>query len=137
VIARQTGSPLGFGNRIFNGDIKNIALPTDERTAERWFNVGAGFNTDSTQQLSNNIRTLPLRFSGIRGDDQTRWDFSLAKNWLIREGLKMQLRADVFNAWNNVNFNTPNTDPVNTAFGRVTSTSGEARNWQIAFKFTF
>jgi Carboxypeptidase regulatory-like domain/TonB dependent receptor len=137
VIAQQTGPPLGFGNRIFNGDIKNIALPSDERTAERWFNVGAGFNTDSTQQLANNIRTLPLRFSGIRGDDQTRWDFSLSKSWPIREGLKMQLRADVFNAWNNVNFNTPNTDPINSAFGRVASTSGEARNWQIAFKLTF
>jgi hypothetical protein len=137
VIAQQTGPPLGFGNRIFNGDIKNIALPSDERTAERWFNVGAGFNTNSTQQLGNNIRTFPLRFSGIRGDDQTRWDFSLSKSWPVREGLKMQLRADVFNAWNNVNFNLPNTDPVNTAFGRVTATSGEARNWQIAFKLTF
>jgi Carboxypeptidase regulatory-like domain/TonB dependent receptor len=137
VIAQQTGPPLGFGNRIFNGDIKNIALPSDERTAERWFNVDAGFNTNSTQQLGNNMRTFPLRFSGIRGDDQTRWDFSLSKSWPIREGLKMQLRADVFNAWNNVNFNTPNTDPTNTAFGRITSTSGEARNWQIAFKLTF
>jgi Carboxypeptidase regulatory-like domain/TonB dependent receptor len=137
VVTRQTGPPLGFGNSIFTGDIKNIALPSDERTAERWFNADAGFNTESTEQLSNNIRTFPVRFSGIRGDDQTRWDFSLTKSWPISERWKMQFRADVFNAWNIVNFNAPNTSPANSAFGTVTSTSGEARNWQIAFKLNF
>jgi Carboxypeptidase regulatory-like domain/TonB dependent receptor-like, beta-barrel len=137
VVTRQTGPALGFGNRIFTGDLKNIVLPSDERTAERWLNVDAGFNRVSTQQLANNIRTFPLRFSGIRGDDQTRWDFSLTKSWPIGERLKMQFRADVFNAWNNVNFNAPNTDPTNSAFGSITSTSGDARTWQFAFKLTF
>ncbi|MBO0800504.1 MAG: hypothetical protein J2P31_16925, partial [Blastocatellia bacterium] len=97
----------------------------------------AGFETASTRQLADNIRTFPLRFSGIRGDDQTRWDFSLTKSWPIRERVKMQFRAEVYNAWNNVNFNAPNTDPTNSAFGTITSTSGDARNWQFAFKLTF
>ena len=34
------GAPLGFGNVIFNGDIKDIALPRSERSVDRWFNTG-------------------------------------------------------------------------------------------------
>jgi carboxypeptidase family protein len=136
VVAQQSGPALGFGNRIFNGDINDILVPSSERTAEHWLNK-AGFETSTAKQLTNNIRMLPLRFSGIRGDDQTRWDFSLTKSWPIRERMKIQFRAEVYNAWNNVNFNAPNTDPTSTAFGTITSTSGDARNWQFAFKLTF
>lgn len=137
VLTRQSGEPLGFGNRIFTGDLKSIALPSDQRTAERWFNIDAGFNRVAAQQLASNIRTFPLRFSGIRSDDQTRWDFSLTKTWAVTERFKAQLRAEVFNAWNNVNFANPNTDPTSSAFGTITSTNGDARNWQFAFKLTF
>jgi len=137
VVTRQSGAPLGFGNRIFNGDIKNLALPNDQRTAERWFNVDAGFNRTSAQQLDRNIRTFPLRFSGVRSDIQSRWDLSLTKSFPIGEKLKAQFRAEVFNALNQTNFNNPNTDPTSTAFGTITSTAGEARNWQFAFKLTF
>lgn len=34
----QSGAPIGFGNLVYNGDIKNIALPGDQQTPERWFN---------------------------------------------------------------------------------------------------
>jgi hypothetical protein len=40
-------------------------------------------------------------------------------------------------AWNQTNLNTPNTAPTNTAFGRVTSTTGDARNWQLSLKLMF
>jgi hypothetical protein len=137
VVTRQSGQPLGFGNRIFTGDLKNIALPSEQRTVERWFNVDAGFNRVAAQQLASNLRTFPLRFSGIRSDDQTRWDFSLTKSFPLTERFKAQFRAEVFNAWNNTNLNAPNTDPTSTAFGTITGTSGEPRNWQFAFKLTF
>ncbi|MBO0719903.1 MAG: TonB-dependent receptor [Blastocatellia bacterium] len=136
VVAQQSGPALGFGNRIFNGNLDDIVVPASERTAEHWLNV-AGFETASNKQLASNIRTFPLRFSSIRGDGQKRWDFSMTKSWPIREHVKMQFRAEVYNAWNNVNFNTPNTDPTSSAFGTITSTSGDARNWQFAFKLTF
>ncbi len=137
VVTRQSGPPLGFGNRIFTGDLKNVPVSDDQRTVERWFNVDAGFNRVTAQQLASNIRTFPLRFSGIRGDDQTRWDFSITKTWPVKERIKLQFRAEVFNAWNNTNLNPPNTDPTSTAFGTITATSGDARNWQFAFKLTF
>ena len=137
VVTRQSGPALGFGNAIFTGDFKNIVLPKDQRTAERWFNIDAGFNRVSGQQLDRNIRTMPLRFSGIRGDGQARWDYSIIKNFPAGETVKIQFRAEVFNAWNHANFNAPNTTPANSAFGQITSTSSDARTWQFALKLTF
>jgi hypothetical protein len=138
VITAQSGAPLGWGNVIFNGDIKNIALPKDQRDVDRWFNTDAGFNRLSNQQLGSNIRTFPLRFSGIRGDDQRSWDFSIVKNFRLgSERVNLRFRADVYNAWNQTNFAGPNTAPTNSAFGRITGTDGDSRNWQLGLKLAF
>lgn len=138
IVARQSGAPLGFGNAIFTGDIKKIPLPKSQRDVDRWFNTEAGFNRNSAQQLSFNLRAFPLRFSGIRGDDQRSWDFSIAKDFPLRgERVKMRFRADVYNALNQTNFNNPNTSPTSTAFGRITATQGDARNWQLSLRMLF
>lgn len=137
VVAMQSGPPLGFGNALFIGDIKAIPLPKGQRDVDRWFNIDAGFNRNANQQLASNYRKFPLRFSHVRGDDQRSWDFSIVKNFPIRESFKAQFRADVYNAWNQTNFNAPNTTPTNTAFGRITATAGDARNWQVALKMMF
>ncbi len=137
VVTRQSAAPLEWGNIIFLGDIKNIPLPAGQRKAERWFNTEAGFNRDSRQQLSYNIRAFPPRFSGIRGDDQRSWDFSITKDFPLREGVKLRFRADAYNALNQTNFATPNRTPTSTAFGTITGTDGDARNWQLALRVQF
>ena len=138
VLTRQSGAPLGFGNAIFMGDIKNIPLPKSQRSVDRWFNVNAGFNRNSAQQLSYNLRAFPLRFSGIRSDDQRSWDFSVVKDFrLIREDVKVRFRADVYNALNQSNFSAPNTSPTSSAFGTITGTDGDARNWQLSLRVLF
>ncbi len=136
-VIRQAGGALGFGEAIFNGGIKNIALPKSQRSADRWFNVDAGFNRSSAEQRSSALRTFPLRFGGVRGNGQASWDFSILKDFPIRERFKMQFRAQVFNAWNHTNLGSPNTSPTNSSFGMVTGTEGEARNWQFALKLSF
>jgi hypothetical protein len=137
VIQRQSGPPIGFGNVIFNGNIDNITLPKDDRDVDRWFNTDAGFNRNAAQQLASNLRTFPLRFSGLRGDDQQRWDFSLSKKFILTERVYATLKGEAFNAFNHVNFNTPNTNPTDTNFGRITGTQSAARSWQFALKVTF
>jgi hypothetical protein len=138
IVARQSGAPLGFGNAIFTGDIKKIPLPKSQRDVDRWFNTEAGFNRNSAQQLSFNLRAFPLRFSGIRGDDQRSWDFSIAKDFPVKaERVRMRFRADVYNAFNQTNFDNPNTSPTSSAFGRVTATQGDARNWQLSLRMLF
>ncbi len=137
VVIRQAGAPLSFGNIIFNGDIKNIPLPKSQRSADRWININAGFNRVSTEQLGSNIRTFPMALSGLRGDGQASWDFSVLKVFSVREKVKTEFRAEVYNAWNHTNFNNPVMGPTNSAFGQITGTAGDARNWQFALKITF
>jgi len=137
LVTRQSGAPLSWGNIIFLGDIKQIPLAKSQRTADRWFNTQAGFNRDSRQQLASNWRAFPPRFAGIRGDDQRSWDFSITKEFRLREGLKLRFRADAYNALNQTNFAMPNTSPTSTAFGTITSTAGDPRNWQLALKVVF
>lgn len=137
VASIQSGPPLGFGNVIFNGDIRKIPLSPDERSTDRWFNTDAGFNRDSSEQLDWNLRTFPPRLSGLRGDMLSRWDFSLIKNFSIREKLTVQFRAEVFNAWNHPSFYVPNTSPTSTAFGSIVSTANDSRQWQFSTRLKF
>ncbi|MBI3210183.1 MAG: TonB-dependent receptor, partial [Candidatus Solibacter usitatus] len=83
IYQHQSGAPLGFGNRIFNGDLKNIVLPKDRRSVDAWFTPAAtaGFETSGARQLASNLRALSLRFSSVRGPNQDRWDFSLIKSF--------------------------------------------------------
>lgn len=96
-----------------------------------------GFNKDAALQLASNVRTFPLRFSGLRADDQQRWDFSLSKKFIITERVNTSFRAEAFNLFNHVNFSGPNTNPTDTNFGRITGTQSGARSWQFALKITY
>jgi outer membrane receptor protein involved in Fe transport len=133
----QSGAPLSWGNIIFNGDLHSIPLAGSQTTVDRWFNVDAGFNRNSAQQLANNIRTFPLRLSGVRGDGQTIVNFSLLRNYTIIERVKAQFRAEVYNAFNHPVFDLPNTTPTSSAFGTVTQSISEPRGIQLALKIVF
>ncbi|HZO54461.1 MAG TPA: carboxypeptidase-like regulatory domain-containing protein [Bryobacteraceae bacterium] len=132
----QSGAPLGFGNRIFNGDLNNIVLPKDQRSVDQWFNLNAGFNRVAAQQLASNLRTFPIRFNGVRGPNQDRWDFSLIKNFKIKERFNTQFRAETFNAWNHPTLTNPNTDPTSGSFGVITGQDA-TRSWQFALVVKF
>lgn len=88
-------------------------LPRSERTVERWFNTDAGFERDSRSQPVWNLRTFPLRFTGLRADGYNNWDLSVFKNFRIREGLTFQLRGEAQDAFNHAMFAAPNTAPAN------------------------
>jgi len=155
----QSGAALGFGNAILKGNLKDIELPKSQQTIDRWFNNGWDYPTGdprnidpatgklfpnklyevaSSAQLGSNIRTFPLRFSGVRGDDQVRWDFSFIKNFQIHEDTRIEFRAETYNAFNQVSFGNPNTTTTSGSFGKVTSVvSPSGRSWQFALKAVF
>ena len=137
VMQRQSGDPLGFGNALFEGNLKDVPLAKDQRSVDDWFNVDSGFVRKSSQQLASNLRTFPLRFSGIRGPGQARWDLSAIKNFPIRERLKMQFRAEAFNAWNHPNFYDPDTSPTSSTFGMIDSQMPTPRSFQFSLRMTF
>jgi hypothetical protein len=132
----QSGTPLGFGDAIFNGDLHDIELPGDKRTQLQWFNTSL-FNTNPSQQLASNIITMPLRLASVRDGGLNSWDASLIKNTRIREKLTLQFRAESTDVFNHPTFAAPNTTPSSAAFGSVTSENQWPRVIQFAVKVLF
>jgi hypothetical protein len=134
----NTGEPIGFGNILFSGDVQNIALEDGERNIDRWFNTGAGFVTEPARQLASNLRTFPLRLSGLRSGTLNSWDLSLLKQTPIKEDYNLQFRAEFLNAFNHPSgWAPPNTTPTSSAFGQVTGIYALPRIIQLGLKFVF
>ena len=78
----------------------------------------------SNQQLTaRQVRTFPIRFSFLRGDNINNADLSVMKKTNIREGKILEFRAEFINAFNHPFFNTENIniDPTSASFGRFVS----------------
>jgi hypothetical protein len=132
----NTGAPIGFGNALLVADIRDVRLNKDAKTLDRWFNVEA-FNRNSAQQFGSNIRTMSSRFSGVRSAGINVADISAVKNFHLAERYRIQFRTEFLNALNHSNLAAPNTDPVNTLFGKVNATVGFPRYIHFGLKLTF
>jgi hypothetical protein len=95
--------------------------------AIRW--RAAGQSRGSTKAsagrpLVSNIRTFPLRQTGLRTDGYNNWDLSLFKNIRLPEKLTFQLQVEAQDALNHAMFAAPNTAPTNTLFGQINAIVG-------------
>ncbi|HOQ46493.1 MAG TPA: TonB-dependent receptor [Bryobacteraceae bacterium] len=136
----QSGAPINFGNIIFIGDLKDIRLPSDQRTVERWFNVDAGFERRSAFQLDRNVRWFPPRFSFLRAHGISNFDLALTKNTrLFNEKLNVQFKAEFLNAMNHPQFPAPNTTVTSAQFGQAIASNqaNYPRRTQLMAKFIF
>jgi hypothetical protein len=134
----QSGAPLGFGNFLFatGATIDDVLLPGDQRSEDRWFNLDA-FNRVTAQQLVSNVRTQPSRFDDVRGPGYALLDLGFLKNVNLGSRLRLQLRAELYNAFNRANLGNPNTTPTNSAFGTITAQNGLPRQLQLAGRVSF
>ena len=135
----QSGAPLGFGNRIFNGDLHNIVLPNDKKSVDRWFTpaAAAGFETNSSQAAglqhpylaacASTASAAPIRTSGTS---------RILKVFRVKEGFNTEFRAETFNAMNHPNLYDPNTDPTSASYGVITG-QDTPRSWQLSLKLVF
>jgi len=79
----------------------------------------------------------PRYFSSLRGDGIHNADLSISKEFVVREGMKLQVRGEFFNFTNTPRFNFPNTSFGDSAFGQVTSTLNTPRHTQFGLRFEF
>jgi TonB dependent receptor len=136
-IAQQSGPPLAFGDVIFTGtSASQINLPSDQRSVSEWFNTSL-FVRSSAAQLAEDVRTFPKYFSNVRAPNQSSWDFSVFKFFPITERVKLQFRAECYDAFNHPNFDAPNMTVTSTSFGVITSQGSPSRQFQGALKLTF
>ena len=99
------------------------------RTAACWFNTNA-FAHAATGQFGDVGRNT------MDGPAFQQWDFSAIKTIPIRERMSVQFRAEMFNIFNNVNFELPNNDINSPGFGQIVAAQ-PGRIVQLALKFQF
>ncbi len=107
------------------------AAPAGGRTPSEWFNT-ANFTAPASLtegNLGNNTNYgPPLR----------NLDFSVFKDFVFTERVRMQFRTEVFNLANTPQFNFPNSTYGASNFGQVTSTlPGTERHVQFGLKLLF
>lgn len=146
----QSGLPIDAPGGVLSTGI-DPSFSGDERSRARWFNTctlalsGARQNCASasepvafTVQPPFTLRTLSYRFPNIRTSRSGILDFSVFKAFAIREDVRLQFRAESFNAFNTPLFDAPNTTAGSAAFGVVSpSQANDPRNIQLALKLLF
>jgi outer membrane receptor protein involved in Fe transport len=73
----------------------------------------------------------------LRGPRQRNLDFSISKRIAVTDRFSAELRGELFNAFNMVNFANPNGSVTSATFGTISSTTGNPRVAQLALKMIF
>jgi hypothetical protein len=116
----------GFADRPDQiGDPNDIG----DRTPARFFNTAA-FQLQAAGAFGNAGRNT------INGPNFTSLDLAVLKNISITGEHRVQLRLEIFNALNNVNFLIPNRNFGTPQFGTVTA-ARDARSMQLGVKYLF
>jgi hypothetical protein len=128
----NNGNSLNRPNQVCNPVLSNPSI-------SQWFNTSCFVNPPAGE-LGNASRT-PLS-----GPSFVNTDFSAIKHFVMpwREGMRLDLRAEVFNLLNHPQFGTPGGSICaacpqlgTPAFGSIDSTVNNPRLIQLALKFLF
>jgi hypothetical protein len=147
----QSGSPWNViigsfdqSGAVVNASSRpNLLLPADQIITgdiNRWANP-AGFGLPAPGTLGN------LQRDFLTGPGTVNLDYAVMKETVIKEGIRLQLRAEFFNVLNHANFALPNPNAFvqavngggspNPTFGKVTATTTSSRQIQFAVKVLF
>ncbi|HUQ93075.1 MAG TPA: carboxypeptidase regulatory-like domain-containing protein [Bryobacteraceae bacterium] len=85
---------------------------------------------------SQPLRNGNLGRGVLRAPGAVTLNFALGKNFHIKERMRLQVRGEMFNAFNHVNLSAPVSDLMNPNFGRITGAAQE-RRMQLTGRFTF
>ena len=129
----QEGAPIAWGNVIYYGGPLNLQSHQPDGLT---FNTSA-FNTVSSQQLANNIRTFNTQFNKLRADPAKNLDLSVLKKFSLGERRYLQLRFESFNITNRVTFSAPNVTPTSASFGMITAQANTPRRSQVGARIVW
>lgn len=145
VVTLQSGQPLGLYNsnsRLSDGNQRPDVICSQLRTGLSYRQAASSnlpyLNQDCFADPGDNIPgNAPRHFSNLRGDGIRNLDLSLSKEFKIREGKVLQVRAETFNSFNHQRFAFPDVGSGDGVFGDVTQTTGNFRRMQFGARFQF
>ena len=152
IITEQSGQPMALGMsnaRLANGtqrpevvcsqfktgtSLHAAALSWQDSTPAAYLN--ANCFADPGDQVPGNA---PRYFSGLRVDGIHNVDMNIYKSFVPKEGMRIEVRAEMFNFFNHPRFGQPNSAVGDPLFGTVTSdaTGENPRSFQFGLRFEF
>ncbi len=136
----ETGQPLivtGPNNTQLPGlsayplRLHNPNLPSGQQSIDRWFDTSA-FSAAPLYSLGSGSRTEP----NLRNPGLFNLDLGLSRSQPITERIRLQFRAELFNATNRVNFRAPSSSVTSANFGQITA-AGAGRTVQLGLRLTY
>jgi hypothetical protein len=161
LITEQSGQPMAIGMstaRLASGSQRPDVVCSQLKTgvsmhtvALDWQNVGVAPTTPAFLNANcfadpgdQNPGNAPRYFSGLRVDGIHNMDLSVYKSFVPKEGMRLEVRADMFNFLNHPRFAQPNSAVGDPYFGTITgdvSVGGNAlilpRTFQFGLRFEF
>jgi outer membrane receptor protein involved in Fe transport len=141
----QSGRPLAYNGSAILLDA-DVALPKSEQSFDRWFdNSSTALNNprpDGTFAWSvlgpNDYRVIKGRFTTVNEPTEPQWSFSFFKNNRVGDR-NLQVRVEIFNAFNTRIYGGPNTNPTVGNFGIVDTASqvNFPRTIQLGVRYAF
>ena len=104
-------------------------LPADKRSVNEWFDITA-FGQPAIYTFGDVGR------DSMRAPGMVDVDFSLSRNFRLREGMTLQFRGEAFNALNHTNLSAPAKAFGAADFGSITA-AAPARVLQVGAKVRF
>ncbi len=155
---------VASGDLFYRGG--QISIPAAQRNTNAWFNteaftsfldwpsfLPAGVTAASASAAqrtaaqtaattaatpANHLRTTPYRFSNVRRDYIKNVDLTLKKDIALRETMKIQVRFELLNAFNEPYFLAPVSNALASNFGTIVGPQDNyARRAQVGVKFIF
>jgi len=155
IITEQSGQPMGFGMaspRLANGTQRpNVICPqlktglSMDAVARNWENIGTVSQTSFLNANcvadpgDQNPGNAPRYFSILRVDGIHNLDTNLYKSFTLKEGMKLDVRAEIFNFTNHPRFAQPISAVGNSAYGTISSSAPGflPRYFQFGLRFEF
>jgi hypothetical protein len=150
ILAAQSGNPF---TPTYSVNVANVpgstqrpdriasgVIPYSDRTVSKWFDVSA-FVSPPQYSFGNSGRNI------LTGPRLFQWDSSLFKTITIRENVRLQFRAEIFNILNHPDFAVPNASIGTAQAGTISALVGNStlaaqpvgqpRQIQVALKLLF
>jgi Carboxypeptidase regulatory-like domain len=139
IVTFQTGTPISIGAACTFSGVSGMGCYADRLknpnlsnpTMDKWFDTTA-FQSPAPYSFGSGSRTEPnLRNPGTIGFDtvMSRWQ-------PIRERMRLQFRAEMYNFFNHPNLGAPSASITSSTYGQITSKSGN-RTMTMALRLEF
>lgn len=161
ILTEQSGQPMAIGMsnaRLANGTQRPQVVCPQLKTGANMHSVALNWQANS-DAINNNLPPVdtflnpncfadpgdqvpgnaPRYFSGLRVDGIHNADLNIYKSFVPKEGMRIEVRAEIFNLANHPRFGQPNSGVGDPFFGTIEGDApGESpRAFQFGLRFEF